>query len=156
MNRQKVASLLKKVKIEIKHAGRIAHISRLDGLEAGKTAAFSPSSSGDREHAQNQAILNENKVAIFKTLERDLEGELKKELPFVIRPVCYFEVRYLDMGKERRENYYVVNTHVNIGRELRLITPESPLGMEVVGKKVGEKFQYETDRKISGEIVFIE
>lgn len=149
MQRQNIVDLILLVKKNLEVAQETAISSRNAALLISENAAASPSASGDREHAKNAAILNEQKVNQMKLFLQELEEAVNHPIPDTIQPVCHFEVKFLDNSFRR---FIIVNNPIYL-EGVNIISPNSPIGHAVLNKKVGDTFSYQvSDVPISGVI----
>jgi hypothetical protein len=127
---------------------RIEYVSKLLDIEIGKA--------GDKYHSESAAELAKNYLSSLKSLREEITSSPDKTYS-VAKPISFIVLGY-DNG-ERTEFYYVKK-----GALLRgtlFMTPDSPIGKAVYGKKEGDSFSYEIekgDEKVSysGRIVNIE
>lgn len=149
--------LLEFVDKEIGKLEIIVQRSLLSAQEIAKAAAASPSMSGDREHAVNQAVINEEKLNNLRALREEVLGSLGKQFPKAAKPACYISVESTDGSRD--EYYFLLKSAYLTG--YKFISPESPFGQAILGKKEGDQFSYELDREgkkesFSGKIISIE
>ena len=78
MVRNKLIELLKVLKQEIAKAEVNARKTKKSADEIARSAAASPSQSGDREHSQQQALINADRLARLVNLENGIKSELNK------------------------------------------------------------------------------
>lgn len=136
--RKKLKVLSEILDEQVKDARRIAHDSRESAREINRVASASPSSSGDREHAVNQAVLNENKFKDLLNFQKKIIDSVDKPIPNSVEPVCFVLLRFED----RKElGVYLVQSSIHL-KDFVMVTTNSPLGAAINGKKVGEKFKY--------------
>ncbi len=134
--------LLEKINSELVRLEEIAKKTREDANFIAQGALASPSASGDREHAQNQAMINLHRLGILKALKEEVE-----------KGVGRYEVEYND---GRQESFYLVK-HPVILAGFKLISSQSPLGKAIVNKKKGQTFRYKVEKAtIRGKIVTCE
>ena len=101
----------------------------------------SRSAQGDRRYFENVADLAEGDLAELSTFKDELLAEPQKETKNV-KPICFVELEYED---GETSQFYFVNRGIRLPG-LQLLTPNSPLGQSVVGKKQGEEFSYQVER----------
>ncbi|MCL4389772.1 MAG: GreA/GreB family elongation factor [Patescibacteria group bacterium] len=99
-------------------------------------------------------------VDFAKTLLWDAES-LQREITassdqpsVIITPPCFVSVRYNQPAGKTAE-FFLVSSNVKLPG-VQLITQKSPLGLAVTGKKIGDKFSYQTSEEFSGVIDKIE
>ncbi|OGM37924.1 hypothetical protein A3F01_02875 [Candidatus Woesebacteria bacterium RIFCSPHIGHO2_12_FULL_38_11] len=124
--------------------------------EASKFIVTGPSQSGDKYHAQNAASLAQSYVNRLEELKLEISSA-KDGVSQVAEPESFIEIEYED--KSTLE-FYLVDNAVSLTRFL-FISKDSPLGLALIGKKVGDSFSYELEensskRKFSGKILLIE
>lgn len=137
----------------IKEEIQKAKQSALQADEASKFIISGPSQSGDRYHAQNAADLANAYVLELEKLNKEIENA-KEEINEYIKPVSHVEVRY-DDGNNL--DFYLVENAASLTRFL-FISKGSPLGNSIVGKKVGDTFNYklgegDSQKTFSGKIL---
>lgn len=136
MERPKLKILLELIEKELEKAKRQAEQTHLSAIEIGRAAAASPSQSGDREHARNQALLTKENLERIELLYREVDNSLD-ESPVIVKPVCNVLVEYEDKA---RYDFYLVNQPVFLG-DVKLVSLNSPLGRAISGKKIGNEFE---------------
>lgn len=148
MDRKKISQLIIDVKKNLKVAEIAAQNTKTAADMVAGMATSSHSAAGDIEHAKNAANLNHEKVTKMKLFLKELEEALTVSIPEKIQPVCTFSAI---IDGETRE-YVIVNNPIYM-EGTKIISPVSPIGSAVSGKKVGESFSYDIDgSKTSGQI----
>lgn len=153
MVRQRLEKLIKVLREDIKDFEVVAKSSRKAAQEVTGGVLTSYSAAGDIEHATNAANLNEEKVNKMKLLLDELEEALELPIPEKIEPVSFFWVKFSDgnLGE-----FFLVDNPVYV-EGFKIISKDSPIGKVVLGKKVGEGFEYEVDGgRTSGVVLGIE
>lgn len=155
--RQKISSLLKKIKEIEKTASRAANESHRAANEVSGGLVASYSAAGDAEHSRNSANLSIQKAETIKKLLVELEKSLDSDIPKFVQSVCFVSVKFED-GNQK--DLYLVENPVFIS-EFNLISSKSPLGEALVNKKVGSSFSYLSGTKSNvhafrGSIISIE
>ena len=146
MARAKLQYLLDLIKKQIEELERWVEETRAAAIEVGRGAHASPSMSGDREHSENQAIINKERLHRLYLLRDEINSALTVPTPISIDTPCFVNDEF----------YFVKNiSHVE---GVKIISENSPLGAAILGKKVGETFSYELKDKtpVKGKIVKIE
>ena len=146
MIRPKLRYLLDLVNIQLKELERWVEETRVAAIEVGRGAHASPSMSGDREHSENQAIINKERLHRLYLLRDEISQGLSLKVPTAIEAPCFVNGEF----------YFVKNiSHI---KGVKIISENSPLGSAVLGKRVGETFSYELKGKtpVKGKIVKIE
>lgn len=146
MARAKLQYLLNLIKKQIEELERWVEETRAAAIEVGRGAHASPSMSGDREHSENQAIINRERLHRLYLLRDEISSALSLETPVSIQAPCFVNDKF----------YFVKNiSHV---KGVKIISENSHLGSAVLGKRVGETFSYELKDKtpVKGKIVKIE
>lgn len=147
--RPKILILIEKVESELKKANDYAAKTKEAALEIAKSAAASPSQSGDREHSKNQA---EIAAEYLKNLEvsRELLLSIEQNTPQKVQANVFVKLEY-DDGQV--QEYYLVKNPIKLS-DLKIISKESPLGKSLLGLKIGDKFKV-TDPPLSGKVLEI-
>lgn len=140
--RPKLSELLENLNTEIFRIEHIASVSKLDADSISRAAPASPSSSGDRYHAEQQAEINTERLNQYKALKSEIEESITKPLPTKIEPVCYFKFGYVNDIDTSKYDHYLANT-----AGFRTISVESPVGKAVLGHKVGDSITYTVNEK---------
>ncbi|MBN1263689.1 MAG: hypothetical protein JW991_05025 [Candidatus Pacebacteria bacterium] len=101
----------------------------------------SRSQQGDRRYFENVADLAESNLAELLTFKKEIEAtdEVKNE---TVKSVSFVEIQYPDGVCF---SFYFTNRSIRLPG-LQILTPHSPLGQAIEGKKEGEKFVYEVER----------
>ncbi len=110
--------------------------ARLEANEFSNAASTSKSSSGDRESTELHAALNEARHKRLQLLHTSLDATTD-EVSETVSPICYVEIEQ-GIGKDRDTlTFYFTNTMVDL-HGITLVTPESPIGKAIQGKKQGD------------------
>lgn len=135
MGRPKIQILIKSIETELLKARDFAHKTKRAAQEIAKSAAASPSQSGDREHSKNQAEIAED---YLKNLEAAyfLIKTIQANIPQKVEGNVFIKLKFKD---NRIENYYLVENPVKV-TGLKLISTASPLGSALIGLSVGDAF----------------
>jgi transcription elongation GreA/GreB family factor len=151
MARNKLQNLIKVLGKEIEKAERIAELSKHSAIELAEMAHLSPSMSGDREHSENSAILNRERLYGLRLLKEELASSLNSKIPKSVEPPCFVEIENVS---GRKASFYVVNHPVNIPK-VKFISLNSPLGRTLIHKKVEENLQLEVEdnQGVQGKIL---
>jgi len=152
MTKEEKDILLVYIKEEIRKAKENA--DKAD--EASKFIISGPSQSGDRYHAQNAADLAGAYVQELEKLNKEISNT-SETVNESVKPVSHVEIRY-DDGNSL--DFYLVENAASLTRFL-FISKTSPIGVSIIGKKVGESFSYklgeaENIRTFSGKILKVE
>lgn len=149
--RQKIEILLDKVKQLEKSSKLAASESKQAANEASGGLTASYSAAGDAEHARNSANLSIQKYQAVKNLELELSESVNLEIPQSVSPVCFIKIETQGSIKE----LYLTKTPVYIGG-FSLISPGSPIGEALSGKKIGDLFLYKNgSESFTGKILEI-
>jgi transcription elongation GreA/GreB family factor len=157
MTREKIKILLEIVDRKISELNRVAEQTLQSALEISKISASSPSTSGDREHAVNQAILNKEALDRLRSFREEVCEALSQSPPHIVQPICFVSLRYKD---GQMDHFYFVNKATYLG-EVKTISLASTLGKAILNKAVGDRFEYKIkagnrkERK-SGEIISVD
>ena len=146
MARPKLKYLLVLIKKQIRELERGVEETRAAAIEVGRGAQASPSMSGDREHSENQAIINRERLHRLYLLRDEISSASTVPTPISIDTPCFVNDEF----------YFVKNiSHV---KGVKIISENSPLGAAILGKKTGGAFSYEKKDKtpVKGEIGKIE
>jgi len=154
MVRVKLVKLLERLEDEIKIAKKRAGDTHTAASEIARAAASSPSQSGDRTHAEGQALLSKKLLTELNNLKSEVMNFADKDVPTLVEVPCYLEVVF--SNGEKRE-FYLVRTPVNICG-VNLVSRESLLGQVVQGRKVGDEFELkkEGQQGRAGEVLKVE
>ena len=136
--RQKILDLFNEVKKLEKTSAEAARKSHSSANEASGGLVASYSAAGDAEHARNSANLSVQKAKQIKKLMDEIEVSLNDEPPTAAKPVCHVSIKFDD---GRISEFFFVNNSVYL-TGLSLISPDSLLGKSIIGKVVGERFEY--------------
>lgn len=150
--RSKLTDLLTTVNQEIHKAQAIAQRSKEDANALSHGAVASPSSSGDREHAQNQATINAANLQKLIDFKTQLEDHIHNQ-SHTAEAVSFIEIEFEDGS---RNTFYLVESPIYLST-FKFISTNSPLGQAILGKTIGERFAYGiAGQKFSGKIVNLE
>ncbi len=145
--------LLEKLDVELKKTQKRAENTRLDALEIAKSAAGSPSQSGDREHAVNQASIVQDAQSLLEKLISDIRQEIGKSPPTISRPNTFITLT-LDDGPQMQ--LFLTDTPITLSG-VTMVSTLSPLGQAVIRRKAGERFLVEIGGVTkTGEILAID
>lgn len=153
MNQTRKKALLAVLEAEIAEAQAVAQKRR---ATARHFRGASRSAQGDRRYFENVADLAEGDLAELLTFKNELLATPLKETKNA-KPICFIELEYKD---GETGSFYFVHRGIRLPG-LQLLTPSSPLGQAIEGKKENEAFIYqiETDGEsvsFSGQIKKIE
>lgn len=130
--RSKRGELLNIVNSEFEKAKKNYELIKKAAQEINASASASPSQSGDRFHAQGAADLAKQKLEAITNLKNEIELAVDENTPDVVTPPCF-----VNFGGEE---IYLVDNVVTIGG-LKFVSSKSPLGQNLLGKKVGDNVQ---------------
>ncbi len=147
--RPKIKELQVKLETEISKAAVISDATKTEADSLNKATQASPSASGDRYHAENQAELNQILLQSLVTFKQELDEEILSNTPMFVRPITF--IKAVINGQEKE--FYLVNNPVKV--EANFVSINSPVGMALHGRKVGEEFEFGEEPKISGKIIDI-
>jgi transcription elongation GreA/GreB family factor len=151
--RTKISELHNKVKALAESSSQAADKSWLAANEVSGGLISSYSAAGDAEHSRNSANLSLQKAAAIKKLMTELEESRHLNIQEIIKPVCFVSVEFSDGN--RKDLYLVKNPVFIMGHNL--ISPSSPLGEALVGKRSGDLFLYTSGgQSFSGKILEVE
>lgn len=152
MTRKKLQKLSKEVQLSINNAEQTYKETRKAAQELSRTAALSPSHSGDREHADQQAYLVKARLEKLKELEKELDSFIDINPPNKVVNPCYVTL----ILENEENNLYFINNPANL-EGYKFITPSSALGKVIEGKKKGQSLSLIIrGKKVSGKIINIE
>jgi transcription elongation GreA/GreB family factor len=152
MRRQKLLELQQSLEKKARKAGEFAIKTKESANEVARSAAGSWSAAGDREHSHAQAVIVEENLNKLKRTSEEIEAFINRPVPEKIEPVCFMTLVY-DNGEEKE--FYLVRDPIHL-QGFNLISPKSPLGQSLIGKRVNEKFEYELEgQKTSGRVTKI-
>jgi transcription elongation GreA/GreB family factor len=151
MARQKMLLLKRILDKKIADFEKKVKISQQSALDVAKSASLSPSMSGDREHAEGQAVINKKLLEKIIKIRDEVDNSLDLQTPDKIKPTCFVLV---NLGDDKKEFFLATNV-VSI-RKVNLLSADSPLGRAIVGKKVGDNFTLILGKNtVKGKIVEI-
>jgi transcription elongation GreA/GreB family factor len=152
-SRLKLSELLRKVEELSQVVEKAAKESKLAADEASHGMAQSYSVAGDVEHARNTANLSLEKAKQIRRLKEEIETSINTEAPTSVKQVSFVSLEFTDGSKK---DFCLVGNPVFIAG-FSLISPESPLGRSLVGKRVGNTFFYSSgSQTFSGTILSVE
>lgn len=153
MEREKLKVLLTVLESELAKAKRRMEETVSAANEIARSAAHSPSQSGDREHSRNQAYLAQDSYSNLAVFKQKLLDSLKSGVPGKVSPICWTEVGLEGAGKRE---LILVHDVVKLPG-VSIVSASSPLGRVLLGKKKGDGFEFESERgKVRGVITEIE
>ncbi len=132
--RKKLRELLEVVNIETQKAKKDAVSTHVSAMEITASARHSPSQSGDREHATNQATITAKRYENLLSLQHELESALNF-VPETVSAPCY--IRLVTEKNDVHELYFVSKPFFI--EKYTFVSCESSLGASCLNKKVGEK-----------------
>lgn len=153
MNQVKKEEILTVLNQEIKKAQGIAKKRRETAKEF-KSA--SRSQQGDRRYFEDADLIAQSYLARLLELKEEITST-PNQSPEKVESVSYVAVKHED---GETSSFYFVQRGINLPG-LQLVTPESPLGKAVEGKREGVSFSYQIERdgqvfSYSGQIKKIE
>ncbi len=152
MLRKKLLLLSKLLESNILDFEKKYHRSLESALEISRGTPASPSASGDREHAVNQAAINKGRLEKLKELRDEINTSLSISSPSKVKPPSFVILDYEGGKKE----FYVVQNTVSL-HNMNLLSVDSLLGKAILGKKEGESFEaLLDDRSVRGKVLRIE
>ncbi len=152
MNKTRKSELLEKLNQEIE---RVRVLAEKSATAAKRAKGFSRSMQGDRRYFEEADRITQESLANLMALKKEIEAA-SEEIVKIAQPVSF-----INLEDENGEDYfYLVNRPANLSG-IQLLTPDSPLGKAILGKKEGEKFSYQLEREgqtttFSGRIKKIE
>lgn len=116
----------------------------------------SRSQQGDRRYFENIADLAESNLAELLSLKAEVADSPEKTSQ-IAKPVCFIKI---EEENGQTNQFYYVSQGTSLPN-LQLLTPRSPLGQAIKGKKENESFTFQTQKdnqiiKYSGKIKKIE
>lgn len=149
--RGKIKILLDIVKKMEEVSGEAAGKSKNAANELSAGLVSSYSLAGDVEHAKNSANLSIQKHASVKKLAEELENAAGVDIPSSVREDCYVKT---EISGNEKELYLVENPVYISGHSL--VSPASPIGKALLGKKTGDLFLYKSgDQTFTGKVLEI-
>lgn len=127
--RVKLSEFLDAIGTEFNEAKRNYEQTKKAAEEVAVAASLSPSQSGDRYHSQGAADLAKQTFENVRNLRTEIEANLDKNISF-IDPPCF-----LNLGGDK---VYLVSYPI-IVKGFKIISSKSPLGLNLLGKKMGDK-----------------
>jgi transcription elongation GreA/GreB family factor len=100
------------------------------------------SQSGERENYEIAAQLAEESLVKLQALRDEVKSTPNKKA-MIAKPICFVE---LDYGDGENEEFYFVHSTVTLPT-VSLITPDSPVGRAIIGKKVGDTVVYKVQQR---------
>jgi len=146
MDRIKTEEALNLLSSEIQKVSESAQ--KTDEASKDKLSGFS--AAGDKYHAKNASDLVKSYLQRLELLKKELTDAVS-QISETAEPPCCLEMVY-DDGQTAR--FYLVKNAVSLPN-LSFISPDSPIGKAVLGKKAGETFSYklESGHACSGRII---
>ncbi len=136
---RKLKDLGDKVEEELNRARVQASLVRQSANEISRTAAFSLSQSGDREHSTNQAFITEDRLVTLEKVLEELEKMETNSPQNKSTPPVYLKIE-LD-GQE--QEFYLLSSPLYLN-ELKIVSISSTLGHVVINKKIDDIFKYKS------------
>jgi transcription elongation GreA/GreB family factor len=155
MQEARKKEFLKKLNQEIKKA---RHLAKSRQKAAKEFASASRSQQGDRLYFEDANHMARGYLNRLLSLKKEVTDNQKtQKRPKTVKSVSFVTLEYQDKHKN---SFYFTSTGVTLPG-LQLITPNSPLGKTIQGKKEGEKFSYQIRRddqtlSFSGQVIKIE
>lgn len=130
--RLKLEELAKRIESEIEIAQKSANANKHSAnlIAGGLVGGYSIA--GDVEHVRNTAKLSHDRLQKLLTLKDELDKS-SAVAPVTANPICFVTI---ESGGEQKSFYLVKNAVYVSG--LSLISPNAPLGISLIGKKVGD------------------
>jgi hypothetical protein len=145
--RKKLKTLLEVLVIEIQKAQKRADETKKAANEIARSAAASPSQSGDREHSAGQALITKEVLLRLQEAKDDIEKNIN--LPAdTATPPCFVKIELQGVEKE----FYFVNHPLHVAG-FSFVSKDSELGKTLSDKKEGETFEV---GDIKGKVISIE
>ena len=156
MAHKRLKKLLISLNSEINKTTQLVNKTMQSAIESRKKSAFSPSSSGEQEYAENQAILNKKRLIELTSFREETILTISKT-PQIVKEACQVTLKFDSSNKTQK--FYFVPRLIYL-QNLKLISPQSLLGKAIVNKKTGEKFKYSIKEKgkkiiVKGKVVSI-
>ena len=143
MDQKRKLFLLDKINIEIEKRIRGVEAAREISKDYQTAALGSASIGGDRLHAENNEQIQKSQLSLLKNVREQIENGF----------VRFIVVEYQD---GQRKEFYLLRSNVTIP-EILIVTPDSPLGAVLQGKKQSDSFSYLVgDKKLNGKIISLE
>jgi len=127
--RPKLKEFLAAINVVYNSAEENYNHTKKSALEVSASAAASPSQSGDMFHSQGAADLAKQIFENVGNLKNEIETNLDVEV-LSVKPPCFINFGGLQI--------YLVNYPVLISG-YKIVSSKSPLGDNLLGKKVGDK-----------------
>lgn len=137
MNKIKKQVFLEKIDQEIKKARAVA---QKRAVAARRAKSFSRSQQGDRRYFEDADQIAQESLANLLCLKKEVENSSDKPAKKAL-PVAFITIQ--EAGETT--SFYLVNNSAPL-EKIQLLTPNSPLGKAVEGKKEGEKFSYQIEK----------
>lgn len=149
--RKELSHVLNKVESEIVKVTKLVRLTRADANALSQSAITSMSAAGDRYHAEKNAEVNKIRLENLIKLKVELEAGVEKEKPEVVEAPCAVCVK-VNGGDDC---YIFVQNTVNM-EGIKFVSPDSLIGKEIAGKKVGGKFTAKLQNgQVAGQIMEI-
>ena len=127
--RTKLKELHEIVLVEVEKARLASEDTHKSAVEITASARHSPSQSGDREHATNQAAITVERYTNLLSLAGELENALRLQVPRTVTVPCF--VRLKSEFKELEA--YIVSSVAYVP-EVTVMSSTSSLGTALEGK----------------------
>jgi transcription elongation GreA/GreB family factor len=152
MNQTRKNELLEKIEQELE---RFRGLAEKSAAAARRAKGFSRSMQGDRRYFEEADRITQESLANLVALKKEIEA-ISSETAKTAQPISFITLE----DENGEDNFYLVNRPANFSG-IQLLTPDSPLGKAILGKKEGEKFSYQLEREgqtttFSGKIKKIE
>ena len=120
--------------------------ARRDAVEARWAArrmrGASRSAQGDRKLFEGAADLAESNQAELEKLAEEINQE-KTHIKNTVEPIATVE---LEFDQEKIQKFFFIPRRAGL-TDANLLTPASPLGQAILGKRIGERFSYQITRE---------
>ncbi len=97
---------------------------------------------GDRRYFEDADRIAQESLAILIALKKEVEATSEKPANRV-QPVSFVTLEH-EEGEINR--FYLVRKSASL-TGVQLLTPDSPLGKAILGKKEGERFSYQVEKE---------
>lgn len=143
MDQKRKLFLLDKINTEIDKKIRAVEAAHEISKDYQLAALGSGSIGGDRLHAENHEQLQRSQLSLLKNVKDQVEQDRVK----------FITVEY---ENGRKSDFYFMNSNVLLP-DILIVTPDSPLGNTIQGKKVDDSFSFlAREKKITGKITAID
>lgn len=123
-------------------------IVRKSKKSADKFKDASPSQSGDRLFFENTFYLNQSILKNMETLKQEVINS-DDFSPSSVKPPCIITISF---GNKKEQEFLFTQSSVNISN-LKTITTNSPVGIALINKRVGEEFTYKIKQESNTQII---